>query len=206
MVKDPSTNAGDIRDTGSIPGSGRSRGGGHGKPLQYSCLENPMDRGAWQAPLHRVTQSRTQLKQLSLHTHISLRSSRSVSRPVVSSSVTLWTVACSAPLSMEFTRQAYWNGLLFPTPGELPHTRIEPRSPALQASSLPFKPPGKPISLSSDFYSQTSWYPQFRRRFKMKPLHIVGLCLPVRSPTLYHLFYDRSASVFCRHGLPWPSL
>ena len=92
MVKDPSTNAGDIRDTGSIPGSGRSRGGGHGKPLQYSCLENPMDRGAWQAPLHRVTQSRTQLKQLSLHTHISLRSSRSVSRPVVSSSVTLWTV------------------------------------------------------------------------------------------------------------------
>ena len=47
--------AGDIRDVGSIPGSGRSSGGGHGNPLQYSCLENPMGRGACQATVHRVT-------------------------------------------------------------------------------------------------------------------------------------------------------
>ena len=46
----------------SIPGSGRSPGGGHGNPLQYSCLENPMDRGAWQATVHGVTQSQTRLK------------------------------------------------------------------------------------------------------------------------------------------------
>ena len=46
--------AGDLRDTGSIPGLGGSRGGGHGNPLQYSCLENPMDRGAWQATVHSV--------------------------------------------------------------------------------------------------------------------------------------------------------
>ena len=46
MVKNPPANAGDIRHTGSIPGSGRSPGGGHGNPLQYSCLENPMDRGS----------------------------------------------------------------------------------------------------------------------------------------------------------------
>ena len=46
MVKNLPVNAGDIRDVGSIPGSGRSPGGGHGNPLQYSCLENPMDRGA----------------------------------------------------------------------------------------------------------------------------------------------------------------
>ena len=46
--KEPDFNAGDARDAGSIPGSGRSPGGGHGNPLQYSCLENPMDRGAWQ--------------------------------------------------------------------------------------------------------------------------------------------------------------
>ena len=46
--KEPATNAGDIRDVGSIPALGRSLGGGHGNPLQYSCLENPMDRGAWQ--------------------------------------------------------------------------------------------------------------------------------------------------------------
>ena len=48
-VKNPPANAGDTRDAGSIPGSGRSTGGGNGYPLQYSCLENPMDRGAWQA-------------------------------------------------------------------------------------------------------------------------------------------------------------
>ena len=49
VVKNPPANSGDVRDTGSIPGSGRSPGGGDGNPLQYSCLENPIDRGAWQA-------------------------------------------------------------------------------------------------------------------------------------------------------------
>ena len=48
--KEPSVNAGDTGDSGSIPGLGRYPGGGNGNPLQYSCLENPMDRGAWQAP------------------------------------------------------------------------------------------------------------------------------------------------------------
>ena len=52
MVKNSPANAGDIRDAGLIPGSGRYPGGGHGNPLQYSCLENPMDRGAWQAAVH----------------------------------------------------------------------------------------------------------------------------------------------------------
>ena len=50
VVKNIPANAGNIRDVGLIPESGRSPGGGHGNPLQYSCLENPMDRGAWQAP------------------------------------------------------------------------------------------------------------------------------------------------------------
>ena len=58
MVKNPPANAGDM---GSIPWSGRSPGGGNNNPLQYSCLENPMDKGAWQATVHGVTQSRTQL-------------------------------------------------------------------------------------------------------------------------------------------------
>ena len=62
VVKNPLAEAGDIRDTGSVPGSGRSNGEGHGSPLQYSCLENPMDRGAWQATVHRVAKSRTGLK------------------------------------------------------------------------------------------------------------------------------------------------
>ena len=66
MVKNLPANTGDVRDAGSIPGSGRSPGVGHGNPLQSSCLENPMDREAWQATVHRVTKSRTRLKQLSI--------------------------------------------------------------------------------------------------------------------------------------------
>ena len=57
LVKKLSANAGDVRDLCSMPGSGRSPGGGHGNPLQYSCLENPMDRGAWQAAVHGVAES-----------------------------------------------------------------------------------------------------------------------------------------------------
>ena len=56
VVKNLPANAGDIRDAGSIPGLGRSLGEGHGNPFQYSCLENPMDRGAWWAIVHRVTE------------------------------------------------------------------------------------------------------------------------------------------------------
>ena len=59
MVKNLPANAGDIRDTGLLLGSGRSPGGGLGNPLQYSCLENIMDKGAWQATVHRVTRSWT---------------------------------------------------------------------------------------------------------------------------------------------------
>ena len=63
----------DGRDKGSVPGLGRSPGGGHGNPLQCSCLENRMDRGAWWAMVHRATKSRTQPKGLSIHCLLSLR-------------------------------------------------------------------------------------------------------------------------------------
>ena len=66
--KNSPADAGDIRDVGSIPGLGGSPGRGHGNPLQYSCLEDPMDRGAWQATVHRGAKSQTQLKQLRTHT------------------------------------------------------------------------------------------------------------------------------------------
>ena len=56
MVNNPPANTGGIRDLGSIPGLGKSPGGGPGNPLQYSGLQNLMDRGAWQATVHRVTQ------------------------------------------------------------------------------------------------------------------------------------------------------
>ena len=65
--KEPPANAEDIREPGSIPGLGRSPGGGHGNPPQYSCLENPTGRGAWQATVHAVAKSQTRLKQLSTY-------------------------------------------------------------------------------------------------------------------------------------------
>ena len=67
MVKKLPANARDIKDADSVPGLGRSPGGRHGNLLQYSCLENPMDRGTWQAAVLRVSQIRTHLKQLSMH-------------------------------------------------------------------------------------------------------------------------------------------
>ena len=73
VVKNLPANAGDIRDAGSIPELGRSPGEGNGYPLQYSCLENPMDRGAWWATVYRVSQSHTRLKRLSTHTGHRLR-------------------------------------------------------------------------------------------------------------------------------------
>ena len=63
VVKNPPANAGDVRDASSIPGSGRSSRGGHGNPLQYSCLENPMDKGAWWTTVHGVAESQTGLSR-----------------------------------------------------------------------------------------------------------------------------------------------
>ena len=62
VVKNLPASAGHIRDVGSVPGLGRSHGGGHGNPLHYSCLENPMDRGGWWAMVHRIAKSQTELK------------------------------------------------------------------------------------------------------------------------------------------------
>ena len=66
VVKDPPANAGDIRLAGWIPGLGRSPRGRRGNLLQFSCLENPMDRGAWRATVQRITKSQTRLKWLSM--------------------------------------------------------------------------------------------------------------------------------------------
>ena len=67
VVKNLPANAGDLTDAFSIPGLGWSPGGEHGNPLQYSCLENVMDRGVWWAIVHRVSKGRIQLKRLSTH-------------------------------------------------------------------------------------------------------------------------------------------
>ena len=68
VVKNPAASAEDVRDKGSIPGSERSPRGGHGNPLQYSCLEKSMDWGAWWSTVHRIAKSQTRLKWLSTHT------------------------------------------------------------------------------------------------------------------------------------------
>ena len=73
VVKSLPANAGDIRDTGLIPVLGRSPGEVHGNPLQYSCLENPMDRGVWWATVHGIAKSWTRLMDIHIH-----RASRSV--------------------------------------------------------------------------------------------------------------------------------
>ena len=70
VVKNPPANTGDIRDVGSIPGSERSPGGGNGNPLQYSCLENPMDREAWQATVHRVVKGRADTTEATWNAHM----------------------------------------------------------------------------------------------------------------------------------------
>ena len=71
VIKNMSANAG---DAGLIPGSGRSPGGGNGNPLQYSCWDNTMNRGAWRATVHAVAKSQTRLKQLSTHTFVEILS------------------------------------------------------------------------------------------------------------------------------------
>ena len=122
VVKNLPANAGDRRDSGSIPGSGRSPRGGHGNPLQYSWLENPTDRGAWRAMVHEVAQSQTWLKRLNTDARI-----KHVWAPrmfllvcvclVTQSCLTVCdplSVACQTPLSLGFFRQAYWSALPFP--------------------------------------------------------------------------------------------
>ena len=111
----------DVRNMGLIPGSGRSPGGVNGYSLQNSCLENPMDRGSWQAAVHRVTRNRTQLKQLSTHTQMSVHGDGGLVAKLCLTLAIPWTLACQSPLSMGFSRQEYWSGWPFPPPGDLPH-------------------------------------------------------------------------------------
>ena len=98
-----------------------------------------MDREAWRATVHGVTKSRTRLNwtenMLKGYSEVKLLSH-------VRLFATPWTVAYQAPPSMEFSRQEYWSGLPFPSPGDLPDWGIEPWSSALQADALPSEPPG----------------------------------------------------------------
>ena len=96
-----------------------------------------MDREAWRAAVHGIAKSWTQLSDWTELNWVIV--------PDWLFAIP-WTVACQAPLSMEFSRQEYWSGLPFPSPGDLPYPGIKHRSSAFQSNSLPSKPPGKPLS------------------------------------------------------------
>ena len=92
-----------------------------------------------------VYKQMSRLKRRDLNTHIhTVENSTALSCSATSSFVTPRTAVHQAPLSMGFSRQEYWKGVLFPPPGHLPNPDIKPRSPSLQADSLPSEPPGKP--------------------------------------------------------------
>ena len=93
--KEPTANAGDIRDVGLIHGSGRSPGGEYGNPLQYSCLENPMDRGARWAAVHRVINSWIQLKRLSTYTYLKTQLRRHLPHTAIHNPMTPSIYACT---------------------------------------------------------------------------------------------------------------
>ena len=99
----------------SIPGLGRSPGEWNGNPLQYSCLENPMDRGAWQATVHGAAKGWTRLSNYHSHTQESMVCCVVLSCSVASDSATPWVVAHQVPLSMEIlqARILEWVAILF---------------------------------------------------------------------------------------------
>ena len=92
-------------------------------------------------------------KNILIYIYESERGSLSVGAGLLA---TPWTVARQAPLSMRFSRQEYWKGLSFPPQGDLADPGIEPRSPALQAASLPFEPPEKPMAQSPCYTPETN--------------------------------------------------
>ena len=120
VVKNLPANAGYTREVVSIPGPGRSPGGGNGNPLQYSCLENPMDRGACQATVHRVTKIQTWLKQLSKHVWSTLKGG---SEP--------WTCGGASNWAMEYGSVQFCHSVMSESlqPHEPRHTRPPCPSP-----------------------------------------------------------------------------
>ena len=151
MLKNPPANAGDARNAGSIPGWRRSPEVGNDNLLQYSCLENSMDGGAWQSIVHGVRKSWTRLSACThththTHTHVLPKACAccALSLSCVPLFATLWTTVHQSPLSNGFSRQEYWSGLPCPPPGDRPNTGIKPRSPALQVDSLQMGYQGSP--------------------------------------------------------------
>ena len=112
----------------------------------------------------------------------------SVTSVVSHSFATLWIVACQSPLSMGFSRQEYWSGLPCPPPGDLPDTRIEPMSPALQVDSLPTEPPWE--ALIERLYSANTLL------VKNPEIQRTSISIFKRLPLYHHLFIPMGGEIF----------
>ena len=135
MVKTLPASAGDIRKMGSISRSGRSPGGGHGNPLQYPCLENHMDRGAWQAVVHRVQRVRYDWRNLATtHTHLRML------YPLDASSTVSVLPFCSFPPSHLHTVTVNKHCQMSPGRQNSAHYHSSPAAAAAAAKSLPSCP------------------------------------------------------------------
>ena len=135
---------------------------GNGNPLQYPCLGNSMGRGAWQATVHRVAKVRHSIATRQQQPHTPQIKSKnwntciSLFRVAFFTIVKRWKGQCKSLncvwlfatpwtiQTVEFSRPEYWSGKPIPSPGDLPNPGIKPRSPALQADSVPAEPQGKP--------------------------------------------------------------
>ena len=147
VVKNLPASAGDISDRGLIPGLGRSPRGGHGYPLQYSCLENPLDRGALRALVHGVPKSRARLKHLSA-AHEGIRPRLSTQTEAEAAGETKWRLSHGLQFSPSFSRKA--NSLAY-TRQCLPR-KVSNRGKGLHGLTLAAEtrvPPVKPDSLPS---------------------------------------------------------
>ena len=146
MVNNLPANAGRLRDTGSIPGLGRCPGGEHGNPLQYFCVENPMDKGAWPAAVHRIAQSGTPVKQhacAAFKTRDNDKRGSTVKVLVAQLCPTLCEPMNYSPPGSSVhgifqARILEWVAIPFSRRPSQPRDRS--RSPTLQADSLPSEP------------------------------------------------------------------